>query len=44
MLVKKWEKLPQSMQTDAVRPYYDRLRKKISVCSGNDVLIFSCPQ
>lgn len=28
MLVKKWEKLPQSMQTDAVRPYYDRLRKK----------------
>ncbi|MDE7083199.1 MAG: sugar transferase [Clostridia bacterium] len=28
MLVKKWEKLPQNMQTEAVRPYYERLRKK----------------
>ena len=28
MLVKKWEKLPQSMQTDEVRKYYDILRKK----------------
>lgn len=28
MLVKKWEKLPENMRTEAVRPYYDRLRKK----------------
>ena len=28
MLVKKWEKLPENMQTEAVRPYYERLRKK----------------
>ena len=28
MLIKKWEKLPQNMQTDAVRPYYEKLRKK----------------
>ena len=28
MLIKKWEKLPQHMQNDAVRPYYDKLRKK----------------
>lgn len=28
MLVKKWEKLPPEMQNDAVRPYYEILRKK----------------
>ena len=28
MLVKKWEKLPENMRTEAVRPYYVRLRKK----------------
>lgn len=28
MLVKKWNKLPPEMQNDAVRPYYDKLRKK----------------
>ncbi|MCM1438247.1 MAG: sugar transferase [Roseburia sp.] len=28
MLIKKWEKLPEKMRTDAVRPYYERLRKK----------------
>ena len=28
MLIKKWEKLPSEMQTEAVRPYYERLRKK----------------
>lgn len=28
MLVKRWEKLPAEMQTDAVRPYYEKLRKK----------------
>lgn len=28
MLVKKWEKLPQNMQCDAVCPYYEKLRKK----------------
>lgn len=28
MLVKKWEKLPQNMQNEAVRPYYEKLRKK----------------
>lgn len=29
MLVKKWEKLPPEMQNEAVRPYYEKLRKKI---------------
>lgn len=28
MIIKKWEKLPAEMQTDAVRPYYEILRKK----------------
>ena len=28
MLVKKWEKLPEKLQCDAVRPYYEKLRKK----------------
>lgn len=28
MLVKKWGKLPLEMQNDAVRPYYERLRRK----------------
>ncbi|MGE4284748.1 MAG: sugar transferase [Clostridia bacterium] len=29
MLVKKWEKLPTDMQNDAVKPYYELLRKKV---------------
>lgn len=28
MMVKKWEKLPPELQTEAVRPYYTILRKK----------------
>lgn len=28
MLVKKWEKLPQELQIDVVRPYWEHLRKK----------------
>jgi lipopolysaccharide/colanic/teichoic acid biosynthesis glycosyltransferase len=28
MLVKRWDKLPVDMQNDAVRPYYEILRKK----------------
>ena len=28
MLVKRWEKLPLDLQTEAVRPYYEILRKK----------------
>lgn len=28
MLICKWEKLPEDMQTEAVRPYWERLRKK----------------
>ena len=28
MLIKKWEKLPNNMQTEEVRPYYIILRKK----------------
>lgn len=28
MLIKKWEKLPQNMQCEAVRPYYEKLKKK----------------
>lgn len=27
-MLKKWENLPRGLQTDAVRPYYDILRKK----------------
>jgi lipopolysaccharide/colanic/teichoic acid biosynthesis glycosyltransferase len=29
MLVKKWDKLPTDMQNDAVKPYYELLRKKV---------------
>lgn len=29
MMVKRWDKLPVDMQNDAVRPYYDILRKKV---------------
>ena len=29
MFVKRWGKLPTDMQNDAVRPYYDLLRKKV---------------
>jgi len=28
VLVKRWDKLPEDLQTDAVRPYYEILRKK----------------
>lgn len=28
MLVKKWKKLPPDMQNDAVKPYYEKLRRK----------------
>lgn len=28
MLIKKWEKLPRNMQCEAVRPYYEKLKKK----------------
>ena len=28
MILKKWEELPEQLRTDAVRPYYDILRKK----------------
>ena len=28
MLIKKWDKLPNNMQIDEVRPYYEILRKK----------------
>ncbi len=28
MIVKKWKKLPPEMQNEAVRPYYEKLRKK----------------
>lgn len=28
MLIKKWEKLPSFMQTDEVRPYWEKLRKR----------------
>lgn len=28
MLIKKWDKLPAEMQSAAVRPYYEKLRKK----------------
>ena len=27
-MLKHWEQLPESMQTEAVRPYYERLRKR----------------
>ena len=28
MLVKEWNKLPEFMQVEEVRPYYETLRKK----------------
>lgn len=28
MVLRKWDKLPESMKNDAVRPYYDKLKKK----------------
>ena len=28
MILKKWEDLPEQLQTDAVRPYYEVLKKK----------------
>lgn len=28
MLLKEWDRLPEEMRTPAVRPYYDRLRRK----------------
>lgn len=28
MILKRWEQLPEQLQTDAVRPYYEHLRKK----------------
>ena len=28
MILKKWECLPEALRTDAVRPYYDMLKKK----------------
>lgn len=28
MILKKWEELPETLQTDAVRPYYNSLQKK----------------
>ena len=28
MILKRWEDLPDSLRTDAVRPYYEILRKK----------------
>lgn len=28
MILKKWEDLPEQLRTDAVRPYYDKLKKK----------------
>ena len=28
MILRQWDKLPEQLQTDAVRPYYDILRKK----------------
>lgn len=28
MILKKWEELPEQLRTDAVRPYYDRLKRK----------------
>ena len=28
MMLKKWEDLPENLRTDAVRPYYDALKKK----------------
>ena len=28
MILKKWEQLPENLRTDAVRPYYEHLKKK----------------
>ena len=29
MILKKWEDLPEFLRTDAVRPYYDALARKV---------------
>ena len=28
MILKKWEQLPESLQKDEIKPYYDILKKK----------------
>ncbi len=52
MLVKKWNKLPAEMQTEAVRPYYNLLRKRnfslfwkrvFDFSVSTFMLIFLCP-
>ena len=29
-MLREWDKLPKSMRTEAVRPYYERLKKEKS--------------
>lgn len=42
-MLKKWEELPENMQTDAVRPYYDVLKGKKKALAGKRLmdLLFS---
>ncbi len=37
MMLKKWESLPEEMRTDAVRPYYEILRKKQASLIGKRI-------
>lgn len=42
MLIRKWEKLPENMQTEEVRPYWEKLRKRNWVLFGKrifDILV-----
>lgn len=51
-MLKKWEELPSYMQTEAVRPYYDKLKKKkfslflkrtFDICAAIVMLIILSP-
>ncbi|MCI8940380.1 MAG: sugar transferase [Dorea sp.] len=37
-MLKKWEELPENMQTDAVRPYYDVLKGKKKALAGKRLM------
>ena len=52
MLVKKWEKLPEELRTEEVRPYWEKLRKKnfalfwkrvFDVCVSSIMLLLLLP-
>ena len=45
MMLCKWEKLPEEMRTEAVRPYYDALKKRqvsLFLKRAFDVVVSAC--